>query len=198
MSATATATALATFLFTAGSGDRLALALWHGPLNWCTAALGTEGFVMFEFEGKSATAAKRRILDRLDRACGPLSARQEALTDRELRLLAQAQRELDEYGAGQRTRFTLPLDFAWGTPFQQAVWRALYEVPYGEVISYAELAQRSGRPGAARAVGQANGANPLAPVVPCHRVIAADGTLGGYGGGLPLKARLLALEGIRL
>ena len=87
----------------------------------------------------------------------------------------------------------MPLDLR-GTPFQLSVWRAIVEVPYGETRSYAELAQRVKRPTAYRAVGAANGANPVPIIVPCHRVIASDGKLGGYGGGLETKRRLLAFE----
>jgi methylated-DNA-[protein]-cysteine S-methyltransferase len=111
--------------------------------------------------------------------------------------VGQATTELDEYFAGTRTAFDVRLRFTTGTAFQQAVWRALAEIPYGETISYAELAAWVGRPSAFRAVGQANGANPLAIVYPCHRVIASGGGLGGYGGGLDLKQKLLALEGAR-
>ncbi len=98
-----------------------------------------------------------------------------------------------EYLEGKRRTFELALD-PRGTAFQCAVWRALLEIPYGETRSYADVALAVGRPNAVRAVGAANGANPLALVVPCHRVIAAGGSLGGYGGGLELKARLLAME----
>lgn len=90
----------------------------------------------------------------------------------------------------------LPVRFDHGTPFQQEVWNALCTIPLGETISYAELARRVGRPSAFRAVGSANGQNPIAVVVPCHRVIAADGTIGGYGGGLDRKRWLLAHEGV--
>ncbi len=89
--------------------------------------------------------------------------------------------------------FELPLDLR-GTPFQRAVWEALQEIPYGETRSYAEIARRVGQPNAVRAVGAANGANPVALIVPCHRVIASGGKLGGYGGGLALKGKLLAME----
>jgi O-6-methylguanine DNA methyltransferase len=98
-----------------------------------------------------------------------------------------------EYLEGKRTAFDLPLDLR-GTPFQLEVWQALLRIPYGETCSYADLAREIGRPSAMRAVGAANGANPVALVVPCHRVIAADRKLGGYAGGLELKARLLAME----
>jgi methylated-DNA-[protein]-cysteine S-methyltransferase len=107
--------------------------------------------------------------------------------------LAEAVKQLREYFAGRRTRFDLPLAPA-GTAFQRKVWSCLEEIPCGETISYAELARRVGKPKGAQAVGQANGKNPLPIVIPCHRVIAADGTLGGFGGGLPVKTKLLALE----
>ena len=101
--------------------------------------------------------------------------------------------EIIEYLEGKRSAFELALDLR-GTDFQLRVWRALLEIPYGQTRSYHEVARSIGRPRAVRAVGAANGANPLSLVVPCHRVIAADGRLGGYGGGLELKARLLAME----
>jgi methylated-DNA-[protein]-cysteine S-methyltransferase len=107
--------------------------------------------------------------------------------------VGEAFRQLREYFAGRRTGFDLPLA-PEGTAFQRAVWRQLQDIPYGETISYGELARRVGNPKASRAVGSANGANPLPIVIPCHRVIAADGTLGGFGGGLPTKQTLLALE----
>lgn len=102
--------------------------------------------------------------------------------------------QLEEYFTGQRRTFDLPLA-PRGTEFQQRVWRALREIPYGNTISYGELARRIGKPSAPRAVGLANGANPLPIIVPCHRVIGTDGSLTGFGGGLPIKRRLLALEG---
>jgi len=101
--------------------------------------------------------------------------------------------QLEEYFAGERCGFELPLA-PRGTDFQRRVWRALTEIPYGKTISYGELARRIGNPSASRAVGLANGANPLPIVVPCHRVIGADGSLTGFGGGLPIKRKLLALE----
>jgi O-6-methylguanine DNA methyltransferase len=107
--------------------------------------------------------------------------------------LRDAARQLVEYLRGKRTAFELPLDLR-GTPFQRAVWAALQTIPYGETRSYADIARAVGRPHAVRAVGTANGANPVALVVPCHRVIQSGGKLGGYGGGLELKRRLLAME----
>jgi methylated-DNA-[protein]-cysteine S-methyltransferase len=104
-----------------------------------------------------------------------------------------AHAQLDEYFAGRRRAFDLPLS-PQGTEFQRGVWWALAGIPYGTTISYAQLARGIGRPTATRAVGAANGRNPLSIVLPCHRVIGADGSLTGYGGGLPIKTYLLALE----
>jgi O-6-methylguanine DNA methyltransferase len=102
-------------------------------------------------------------------------------------------RELDEYFSGQRRDFSLPLDLR-GTDFQLKCWRALLDIPYGETRSYRDIARAIGHPHAFRAVGMSNNRNPIAIVVPCHRVIASDGTLCGYGGGLDLKRKLLDLE----
>lgn len=107
--------------------------------------------------------------------------------------LEAAKKQLLEYFDERRRGFDLPLA-PGGTPFQRRVWDELRRIRYGETISYGELARRIGKPTASRAVGAANGRNPLAIVVPCHRVIGADGTLTGYGGGLPAKQALLALE----
>lgn len=107
--------------------------------------------------------------------------------------LRTAARQLKEYFAGTRREFDLPLHPA-GTPFQLEVWGALLGIPYGETVSYADIARRIGRPRAVRAVGAANGANPLSIIVPCHRVIGSHGDLVGYGGGLPLKRWLLTHE----
>jgi O-6-methylguanine DNA methyltransferase len=103
-------------------------------------------------------------------------------------------RELEEYFAGSRREFSFPLDLR-GTEFQLACWRALLAIPYGETRSYGDIARAVGRPTGFRAVGMANNRNPIAIVVPCHRVIASDGTLCGYGGGLDTKRKLLELEG---
>jgi O-6-methylguanine DNA methyltransferase len=103
-------------------------------------------------------------------------------------------RQLEEYFAAARKQFTFPLDLR-GTDFQLACWRALLEIPYGETRTYADIARAVGKPQGFRAVGMANNRNPIAIVVPCHRVIASDGTLCGYGGGLEIKRKLLQLEG---
>ncbi|PPU92268.1 methylated-DNA--[protein]-cysteine S-methyltransferase [Xanthomonas albilineans] len=105
----------------------------------------------------------------------------------------EARTQLQAYFAGERTRFELPLA-PHGTAFQRRVWEALLDIPYGTTWSYAQLAQHLGQPRAVRAVGAANGRNPLPILVPCHRVIGANGTLTGFGGGLPTKAALLELE----
>jgi methylated-DNA-[protein]-cysteine S-methyltransferase len=101
--------------------------------------------------------------------------------------------QLDAYFAGELIRFTVPLA-PLGTQFQQRVWAALLEIPYGETQSYGQLAERIGSPGAARAVGLANGKNPIGIVIPCHRVVGSNGSLTGYGGGLDRKKQLLDLE----
>ena len=108
--------------------------------------------------------------------------------------LREAASQLHAYFAGDLRRFELPLDMH-GTEFQKRVWRELEKIPYGETRSYAQVAAAIGTPNAVRAVGAANGSNPVAIVVPCHRVIGSGGRLTGYGGGLPLKKRLLELEG---
>jgi methylated-DNA-[protein]-cysteine S-methyltransferase len=108
--------------------------------------------------------------------------------------LPEVRQQLAEYFAGARRAFALPLAPA-GTEFERRVWQALVAIPYGETRSYAEVAQAIGRPAACRAVGRANGSNPIAIVIPCHRVIGSDGSLTGYGGGLDLKRFLLDLEG---
>ncbi len=140
-----------------------------GPL---LLAASPAGLVALEFEGRSHRA--------------PVAYSPEAL--------AQYVRELDEYFAGQRRQFSFPLDLR-GTDFQLACWRALLDIPYGETRTYADIARAISRPKAFRAVGMANNRNPIAIVVPCHRVIASDGTLCGYGGGLDAKRKLLELEG---
>jgi methylated-DNA-[protein]-cysteine S-methyltransferase len=108
-------------------------------------------------------------------------------------VLVEAARQLAEYFAGERKQFELPLDFV-GTDFQRQVWRALRAIPFGQTRSYRDIARQIGHPKAVRAVGAANGRNPIAIIAPCHRVIGSNGKLTGYGGGLPVKAHLLALE----
>ncbi|WP_181772286.1 methylated-DNA--[protein]-cysteine S-methyltransferase [Amycolatopsis pittospori] len=108
-------------------------------------------------------------------------------------IFVETERQLKEYFAGQRKDFDLPLSFA-GTDFQRMVWKGLCEIPYGETVSYGQLADRLGRPTASRAVGLANGKNPMGIIVPCHRVVGATGDLTGYGGGIERKRQLLDFE----
>lgn len=110
-------------------------------------------------------------------------------------LLLEAMAQLDRYFAGGHAAFDLPLDTAGGTPFQQSVWQALRAIPRGQTVSYRTLGEQAGRGAAVRAVGAAVGRNPLSIVVPCHRVVGADGSLTGYAGGLDRKRALLQLEG---
>ena len=112
-------------------------------------------------------------------------------------LLLDAIIQVDEYAQEERKDFDLPLDLSLGTPFQQQVWQALQDIRHGETISYATLATRIGNPKAFRAVANANSKNPFSLIIPCHRVIASDGKLGGYIGGLDKKEYLLALEGVK-
>ncbi|MFF2848990.1 methylated-DNA--[protein]-cysteine S-methyltransferase [Streptomyces sp. NPDC058001] len=118
---------------------------------------------------------------------------EESFGDRDPEPFAETVRQLDAYFAGDRTEFDVPMRLH-GTPFQQSVWEQLLAIPYGETRTYGDLAQALGKPGASRAVGLANGKNPISVIVPCHRVIGSDGSLTGYGGGLPRKRRLLDFE----
>lgn len=141
------------------------------------------GVCVLEFAGRRRLTAQ---LARLEELAGPLVPGPHPHT-------RTLERELGEYFAGERKEFTVPVVLA-GTPFQEQVWRALREIPYGTTISYAELARRVGSAQGVRAVGRANGDNRIAIVVPCHRVIRTGGDLGGYGGGLARKRWLLDLE----
>ncbi|MFD5767866.1 methylated-DNA--[protein]-cysteine S-methyltransferase [Streptomyces sp. NPDC127049] len=118
---------------------------------------------------------------------------EETFGDRDPRPFGETIRQLDAYFEGELTEFDLPLHLE-GTPFQQSVWEQLQLIPYGETRTYGELAEALGKPGASRAVGLANGKNPVGIIVPCHRVIGSGGSLTGYGGGLDRKKRLLAFE----
>jgi methylated-DNA-[protein]-cysteine S-methyltransferase len=119
--------------------------------------------------------------------------RPEGAVERESPVIAETRRQLDDYFAVKRKCFTVPLAPA-GTAFRRKIWKLLLDIPYGETITYGELARRAGNPNASRAVGGANHHNPLAILIPCHRVIGASGQLVGYGGGLPIKEFLLKLE----
>ncbi len=113
------------------------------------------------------------------------------------RAIATLRRELESYFKGKLTRFTVPVRVECGTEFQRGVWKTLAKIPFGRTVTYQEIAKSVGSPEGFRAVGMANGANPIAIVVPCHRVINANGHLGGYGGGIARKLKLLEIEGLR-
>ncbi len=143
--------------------------------------------------GELLLAGDGSTLQRLHMLQAPRPMQIPASWHEETGAFADAQRQLSEYFDGRRERFELSLTMH-GTPFQRSVWAALCEIGYGQTASYGEIARRVGTPDAARAVGIANARNPIAIVVPCHRVIGADGTLTGYGGGLERKRYLLDLE----
>jgi methylated-DNA-[protein]-cysteine S-methyltransferase len=132
-------------------------------------------------------------LERLQMLEGRLAVYVDPSWTRDDDAFAEARAQLEEYFDGRRTEFDVPLAPA-GSPFQQRVWQALREIPYGSTASYVQIARRVGAPSAARAVGVANRSNPIAVIIPCHRVIGADGTLTGYAGGLERKRLLLDLE----
>ncbi|MDP2452412.1 MAG: methylated-DNA--[protein]-cysteine S-methyltransferase [Polaromonas sp.] len=128
----------------------------------------------------------------------PVASRRTAMwpSDPEHPVLKEVMRQLGEYFAGRRTEFDVPLDLAHGTAFQQSVWQALLAIPQGGTASYSEVGRRIGKPAAVRAVGAAVGRNPVSIIVPCHRVMGANGALTGYAGGLDRKTALLKLEGV--
>jgi AraC family transcriptional regulator of adaptative response/methylated-DNA-[protein]-cysteine methyltransferase len=170
----------------AAADDSVVRLAWlETPIGPLVAGATDDAVVMLEFPDRRMIEAQLDTLRR--RFARPLVPGGSRLLDR-------LRDQLDEYFAGDRRAFDLPLAYP-GSAFQQQVWGALLRIPYGETRSYAELARELGAPGAARAVGRANGANRIAIVIPCHRVIAADGGLGGYGGGLWRKLRLLETEG---
>jgi methylated-DNA-[protein]-cysteine S-methyltransferase len=144
--------------------------------------------------GRLLLAGDATALTRVHFQSGPHPLQPASDWQEDRRPFEHVRMQLEEYFGGTRRTFSVRLAPA-GTAFQQAVWQALRAIPYGQTIGYGELARRLGRANGARAVGLANGANPLPIIVPCHRVIAADGSLTGFGGGLPIKRALLALEG---
>jgi len=153
------------------------------PLGPVTLAADTRGTLVYL--GFGERDPRSRLLEALDPEAGALAL--------DPAVLAPARRQLEAYFRGELRQFDLPIA-PRGTPFQLRVWAELLRIPYGATISYGELARRLGDPKLTRAVGAANGANPISIIVPCHRVIGADGSLTGYGGGLEVKRGLLALE----
>jgi AraC family transcriptional regulator of adaptative response/methylated-DNA-[protein]-cysteine methyltransferase len=168
----------------AAAGEAVALDWIASPVGPLVAGATDEGLCLLEFSDRRMLEAQLGTLRR--RLGAPLVPGRS-------RWLDALRGQLDEYFAGQRQRFELPLVIR-GTPFQEQVWRTLLEIPYGETWSYRDVATRVGRSGATRAVGTANGMNRIAIVIPCHRVVNADGRMGGYGGGLWRKQFLLDLE----
>jgi O-6-methylguanine DNA methyltransferase len=162
-----------------------------GPLFLAGSGLG---LVALEFDTRLPGQQSIRPNPRDLREESPRSEKKAMAFEHSPRVMRPYVIELEEYFAGKRRDFTFPLDLR-GTDFQLACWRALLAIPYGETRSYAAIARAVGKPNAFRAVGMANNRNPVAIVVPCHRVIASDGTLCGYGGGLDVKRKLLELEG---
>jgi methylated-DNA-[protein]-cysteine S-methyltransferase len=145
------------------------------PAGTLMVAASEQGLAILSFRSEEALSSRKIEFVRDDSALAPYTT------------------QLSEYLTCKRRDFDFPLDLR-GTAFQLRCWNQLLRIPYGQVITYAELARRVGSPNGFRAVGHANGQNPIAIIVPCHRVIASDGTLGGYGGGLPMKQWLLDLE----
>jgi AraC family transcriptional regulator of adaptative response/methylated-DNA-[protein]-cysteine methyltransferase len=166
-------------------GDFIRLAWIDTPLGPMAAGATDDAICLLEFTDRRMLEAQFETLTRRFRM--PLLPGDSPLFDR-------LREQLDQYFARERDAFELPLAYP-GTDFQRRVWDALQAIPYGEIRSYAQLAAEMGTPGAARAVGNANGLNRIAILIPCHRVIASDGSLGGYGGGLWRKLRLLETEG---
>ena len=158
---------------------------YASPLGEMLAIASPAGLCLLEFVGQGGVAREQA---QVEAAHGGTLAKAGANA-----LTEQLGRELAEYFAGQRQRFDVPLDLV-GTPFQLRVWQALLAIPYGHTWSYGQQAQHIGQPTATRAVAAANGQNKVSIIVPCHRVIGSNGTLTGYGGGLPRKQWLLALE----
>jgi O-6-methylguanine DNA methyltransferase len=173
--------------------------IFSSPVGPLFLAASDKGLVALEFDvrlpGQQTIRPNPRDLRSENARDGSHSGRRTKIefveSDAEMQVYT---RQLDQYFAGERKQFTFALDLR-GTDFQLACWRALLEIPYGETRTYAGIASAVGKPQGFRAVGMANNRNPIAIVVPCHRVIASDGTLCGYGGGLDIKRKLLELEG---
>jgi O-6-methylguanine DNA methyltransferase len=169
--------------------ETLVYTVFRSPIGLLFLAASDRGLVALEFD--------KRLPGQQSMRPSPRDLRSESKTVRfeeSEDALQPYVAELEQYFAGARRRFDFPLDLR-GTDFQLACWRALLHIPYGETRTYADIAHAVARPQGFRAVGMANNRNPIAIVVPCHRVIASDGTLCGYGGGLEIKRKLLQLEG---
>ncbi len=171
----------------AWSKKSIAVGEMKTPLGTIGIAVGPKGLLRIDLPGKRPAGRRRP----------PAPGYEDLPVEAEDARVAEVKRQLGEYFAGRRRRFALPLDPA-GTEFDRTVWRQVGKVGYAEVATYGDVARAIGRPAAFRAVGAANGRNPLPIVVPCHRIVGSGGRLTGYGGGLGLKARLLRSEGVQL
>ena len=156
--------------------------------GWIAIASKEEALVATVLPRKTKTAALTSLKAELKRL-GDFTLKESSST-----IIKRGLRQLEEYFSGKRQSFDLPLDFGGATAFQQAVWQSTKGIPFGETRSYGRLAKAAGRPQAARAVGMAMAANRFPPIIPCHRVIRGDQSLGGFGGGLALKRKMLDLE----
>jgi len=174
--------------------DALHFATMDSAIGPLFLAASTNGLVALEFDARLPGQQSIRPNPRDVREENLRVGNNGVVFEHSPRMLQPYLTQLEEYFAGKRREFTFPLDLR-GTDFQLACWRALLAIPYGETRTYADIARAVGKPNAFRAVGMANNRNPIAIVVPCHRVIASDGTLCGYGGGLDVKRKLLELEG---
>ncbi len=168
------------------AGDGLELSVLETQLGWMGVAYSPRGIISLQLP----RAGRELALRDLQRAFPKGSVKQE--------IPEEIARELRDYSAGRCRQFHLPVDLSSARPFQRAVLTAISRIPFGETRSYGWVARAIGKPGAARAVGQALHTNPIPIIIPCHRVIASNGSLGGYGGGLEMKRRLLQLEGSAL
>ncbi len=166
------------------------LVLFQTPFGWAGVAVSEKGISRIVLPRKE----KKAGLKELQSAKSPLTPALSREGREGVKMLKKAVKLLRKYFSGRPVSVDLPLDIRYYTPFQQAVWKAACEVPYGETRSYAWIAKRSGRPRAVRAVGNALGANPAPIIIPCHRVISSSGSLGGFSGGPGLKKKLLELE----
>jgi len=174
--------------------ETLHFAIHVSPMGPLFLAASERGLVALEFDARLPGQQTIRPNPRDLRSESQRAEKHSFRFEPSPRALRDYVHELEEYFSGKRREFTFPLDLR-GTDFQLACWRALLAIPYGETRTYADIAHAVGKPHAFRAVGMANNRNPVAIVVPCHRVIASDGTLCGYGGGLDIKRKLLELEG---
>lgn len=159
------------------------------PIGGLILAATDAGLVRLAFEGEGFDRVLETLVTRFDTQSALPSA-----TERSAALLDQAVREIEEFFGGTRRVFEVPLDFRLSSGFHRSVQQFLRQIGYGETLTYKQVAEQVGNPNAVRAVGSACATNPLPVVVPCHRVLRSDGTLGGYAGGLPIKQSLLAME----